>query len=39
MGKQTGTILKIKNNNAIVMTRDCRIISIKTQPVCMWGWK
>jgi hypothetical protein len=32
MGKQTGTILKIKNNNAIVMTRDCRIISIKTQP-------
>lgn len=32
MEKQTGTILKLKKKNAIVMTRDCRIISIKAQP-------
>ncbi len=32
MEKKIGTILKLKNKNAIVMTRDCRIIPIKAQP-------
>ncbi|HOP93303.1 MAG TPA: anti-sigma factor domain-containing protein [Acetivibrio thermocellus] len=32
MTKQKGTILKLKNNLAIIMTSDCKIVSIKRQP-------
>lgn len=32
MKKQKGTILKFKNGLAVVMTADCQIVSIKTQP-------
>ncbi|HOP99661.1 MAG TPA: anti-sigma factor domain-containing protein [Acetivibrio clariflavus] len=32
MIEQKGTILKIKRNMAIIMTSDCRIISIRVQP-------
>lgn len=32
MLKQKGTILKFKNNLAIIMTNDCKIVSIIKQP-------
>ncbi|HOM02342.1 MAG TPA: anti-sigma factor domain-containing protein [Acetivibrio sp.] len=32
MVKQKGTIIKLKNNLAIIMTNDCRIVSIMRQP-------
>ena len=32
MSNKKGTILKIKNNLAIIMTSDCKIVSIRKQP-------